>query len=331
MEKGLKRDSCLDLVGLSTNQYYYKEKGSKPGPSATKQTKYRDPNTLDISFRSNEEVISKVVELKLDPDHANWYRMITATLQVLGYFINHKKVYRLMQSYLLLDVARKRKGRNFVKYRRVAPKQPLQILEMDIKYIWIYGMRKYAFVLSVIDTFTRYILDWTVGYSMKGTQVKQLWERLVANYLQDLGFSNRKVDVEIRNDNGRQFGSNVIMDFFNQNHLKQVFTHPYTPEENGHIESFHSILGKALKQDKFDSLEQAEKRLDKFYFTYNNQRSHGSLKGLAPSKFWKVFEGGSMEVTEPEERKLKFELMLPRQDVLLLNNINKYDYEYRFN
>jgi hypothetical protein len=31
------------------------------------------------------------------------------------------------------------------------------------------------------------------------------------------------------------------LEFFVENHLNQVFTHPYTTQENGHIESFHAI------------------------------------------------------------------------------------------
>jgi transposase InsO family protein len=36
----------------------------------------------------------------------------------------------------------------------------------------------------------------------------------------------------------------LIQEFFKENYLNQVFTHPYTPQENGHIESFHAILAK---------------------------------------------------------------------------------------
>ncbi|MEM9548990.1 MAG: hypothetical protein AAGA77_23590 [Bacteroidota bacterium] len=43
---------------------------------------------------------------------------------------------------------------------------------MDTKYCWIDGVRKYAYILSVIDTSTRYVLHWKVGYHMKQDQVK---------------------------------------------------------------------------------------------------------------------------------------------------------------
>jgi transposase InsO family protein len=38
----------------------------------------------------------------------------------------------------------------------------------------------------------------------------------------------------------------LIQEFFKENYLNQVFTHPYTPQENGHIESFRFWQNYAL-------------------------------------------------------------------------------------
>ncbi len=326
MSDGLKRDTCLSITGLTKNQFYYVSKGTKPGRRPSDVTIWRDPLTL-IKYRvDNADIVQKIVEIKLNPDLANWYRLITVTLQILGYYINHKKVYRLMLEYILLEKPRKRTGREFVKYRRVAPHKPLEVIEMDIKYVWIYGKRKYAFILTVIDTFTRYVLHWDVGFTMKSPQVKAVWEYVITNYLQPAGILKKGLDVEIRNDNGKQFNSNLVIDFFKENHLNQVFTHPYTPEENGHIESFHNTLGKALSKDQFTSLEMLEKRLKKFYTCYNNQRSHSSLKGIAPSKFWALYELNKIQVIPLEKRKIRFELNVAYQDILTIPQIAKYDY-----
>jgi len=134
------------------------------------------------------------------------------------------------------------------------------------------------------------------------------------------------LDVEVRNDNGKQFNSNVVIDFFKENHLNQVFTHPYTPEENGHVESFHNTLGKALSKDQFTSLDMLEQRLKKFYTCYNNERSHSSIKGIAPSKFWALYEMNKIEVIPLEKRRIKFELKVAYQDILTIPSIGRYDY-----
>ena len=326
MSQGLKRDSCLEIVDLTKNQFYYVPTGTKPGRRPSQTTVWRDPTSLIKYEVDNENVIQKIVAIKLDPDKANWYRMITVTLQIQGYYINHKKVYRLMLAYLLLDKARKRTGREFVKYRRVAPHKPLEVIEMDIKYVWIYGTRKYAYILTVIDTFTRYVLHWAVGYTMKSHQVKAVWEYIITAYLQPAEILSKGLEVEIRNDNGKQFNSNVVINFFKENHLNQVFTHPYTPEENGHIESFHNTLGKALRNNQFTTLDDLEQRLKKFYTCYNNERSHSSIKGIAPSKFWALFELNKIEVIPLEKRRIRLELKVAYQDILTIPSIAKYDY-----
>ncbi|MBK7636856.1 MAG: transposase family protein [Saprospiraceae bacterium] len=101
-----------------------------------------------------------------------------------GYYINHKKVFRLMREHDLLLKKAKSTGKDYVKHRRIVPTKPLEILEMDIKYIWIKQSRKYAYVLTIIDTFTRYVLCYSVGYSMRTTQVKAAWEFIIATYFQ---------------------------------------------------------------------------------------------------------------------------------------------------
>ena len=326
MAAGLKRDQCLRITGLTKNQFYYVQKGTKPGRRPSDTTVWRDPSTLIKYEVDNRDVVQKIVEIKLNPDHTNWYRMIGVTLQILGYYINHKKVYRLMLEYILLEDPRKRTGREFVKYRRAIPEGPLRILEMDIKYIWVYERRKYAYILTVIDTFTRYVLHWSVGYTMKSEQVKVLWEYIIAEYLQPAKVSTQDVEIEIRNDNGKQFNSNLMADFFKENQLHQVFTHPYTPEENGHVESFHHILGKALKKDQFTTLMMLEQRLEKFYTCYNNDRSHSGTKGIPPAKFWALYELNKIEVIPLEKWKVKFKLKVAYQDILTIPSIDKYDY-----
>lgn len=325
MHKGLQRDLCLAIVGITKDQFYYNQQGTRPGPLPSLITKWRDPNSLINYEVDNLWVIQKIVEIKLDPDQANGYRLISLRLKILGFYINHKKVYRLMKEHHLLEQAIKSVGRKFVKYRRVCPSKPLETLEMDIKYVWVHDKRRYAYILTVIDTFTRYVLDWSVGYSMRSEQVKAVWERLIANHLQILRQKEASINIEVRTDNGKQFCSATILQFFRDNELNQVFTHPYTPEENGHIESFHKTLGKSLENNYFSSLLSVENRLKKFYKTYNNIRSHGSILGLSPSKFWTLFEKNKIEVIPLEKRRQKFKLKIAYQDVLTMSNIDKYD------
>ena len=167
MSLGLMREEVLTITGLTRHDLYYRPTGRKAGKQATGWTLFKDPATQLLTRRSNEEVVTDIISILADKDLPNWYRLVSATLQVWGWYINHKKVYRLEQENGLLCKARKRKGRNFVQHRRVCPQSPLRIIEMDIKYVWIEGKSCYAYVLTIIDTFTRFALHWAVVVTPK--------------------------------------------------------------------------------------------------------------------------------------------------------------------
>ena len=326
MGLGMRRDQCLSIAQLSKHQFYQPLSGQRVGRQGTTITRRKDIATCEIREVDNKEVMDEIVAIKLNPDLPNGYRMLTRNLQMMGYYINHKKVYRLMFLHMLLEEPRKRTGRNFVTYGRVAPKEPLRMIEMDIKYFWIHGTRKYAFVLTILDTFTRFVLSWNVGYSMKAIQVKACWEEVIAEYLQPANIKAQDISVEIRNDNGKQFSAQLISDFFKENQLKHVFTHPYTPEENGHVESFHSILGKALEKDLFPDLKGLEKRLQQFYMSYNNERCHGSIAGLPPSKFWALYDMQKIETIPLKNNRSKFKVKVAYQDIKEIPEMYKYEH-----
>lgn len=300
-------------MGITRHQYYYRPKGKRPGRKPT-QTTVRKVGQNRVE-ESNQQVVEQIIRIQSDPDTDYGYHKMHVALMVLGYFINHKKVYRLMKENHLLKEPCKRTGKTYAKYRIVIPQGPLQVFEMDIKYVWVAQAHRHAFILSILDTFTRAVLHWQVGFTMKASQVKQGWEKVIVNYLQPADQLIKGVHIEIRNDNGPQFAARLIQQFFKENYLNQVFTHPYTPQENGHIESFHAILSKALSRQKFWELSELETRLTNFYDKYNHQRLHGSIANLPPMLFWQLWQDGKINRFELKNKKVKFVLNIPYQEL----------------
>lgn len=263
----------------------------------------------------NQEVVEEIKLVQSDPDTDYGYRKMYFALMMLGYYINHKKVYRLMQESGLLKERYKRIEKTFAKYRIVIPEGPLEVLEMDIKLVWVVRERRHAYALTVIDTFTRAVLYRGLGFTMKSAQVQRAWEYIIIHHLQPADMLRKKIHIEIRNDNGPQFSSKVIRQFFEQNYLNQVFTHPYTPQENGHIESFHSILSKAIGTQVFWDLPELETFLILFYEKYNNHRIHSSIANLSPRLFWNLWEEGKISRTVLKNKKVRFKLLIPYQQL----------------
>ena len=107
------------------------------------------------------------------------------------------------------------------------------------------------------------------------------------------------------------FSAKEIQAYFKENHLNKVFTHPYTPQENGHIESFHAILSKKLKQYKFWSIQELYQVIILFYEKYNNQRLHSSICDLPPNIFIECWNKDLVEMQRDETKRIiKFKLKI---------------------
>lgn len=310
MGKGLKRDVVLALLGLTKHKYYYRPKAGIKGRCASSHTRQlQDDGSLVLVC--NEALVERMVEIKANPDTDYGYKAMTAALMLSGFIINHKKVYRLMEQWQLLHEAREKALRTYVKYRRVQPKEPLTVIEMDIKFQWVTSHQQYAYILTIIDCFTRKVLHWRVAYSIKKEQVISAWQDVIVNYLQPYQMLEKNLTIEVRNDNDSRFWAKQVKEYLAENHLTQVFTHPYTPEENGHIESFHAILGRSLTRKTFFTIMDLETHLRNFYHVYNNVRLHGSLDHLSPIMFWNLWKDGLIEAVIKQNKTMKHRLKVP--------------------
>ena len=317
MAQGLKRDKGLKICGISKNQFYHQPSGKKRGRKASRQT---DLQTADgIEQVPNRQVIDWIETHLFNPLNDEGYRRMTGALQLAGYYINHKKVYRLMKYHRLLHAKVERKSKNYVQYRILCPEGPLRLMETDIKYVWIDGERRYAYILTIIDVFTRAVLYWEIGWHIKQKDVQKGWEQVIEKHLEPAKMYGWELHIEVRSDNGPQFSAKKLKSFLEQNYLMQTFTHPYTPQENGHIESFHAILGRDLNDKYFADLNAARLNLVEFYDHYNNKRIHGSTLNLPPLLFWQQWNKGNIEriVLDKKKRRVKFKLNTIRQLIVL--------------
>ena len=307
---GLRRDKALEIAQLSRHQYYYRPKSGRKGRTPPGFTqKVHDGNGTLVP---DSQVLENITRILGDEDTQYGYHKMTKALQLDCFCINHKKVMRLMSENHLLNDKRKGPGRKFVQFRKVIPDGPLSVIEMDIKMVWVEEHRQHAYILTALDTFTRMTLGWVVSYSIKQQMVKSLWTEIINNYLQPYDCLNRAIKIEIRNDNDSRFLARSVQQFFAENHLNQVFTHPYTPQENGHIESFHAILSSHLERRTFYSINELEHDLGIFYYKYCHIRLHSSICFLPPVTFWKCYLANLVNVTiDQKSRRTRFKLLCP--------------------
>ena len=276
MARGAGKAFVLSQVDLSRSTYHYRPRDGKRG---------RKPpgHTLKINAASvpDAELKREIGEL-LSRDFVRYgYTKVTHHLKGRGYLINRKKVYRLMREEGLLLPRRGRSSakRTLVGGARVNPDRPLRLLEMDIKYLYVHGEATNAYLLTVLDTFSRRALGYRLGKKMRKREVRGLLEEV----LEALPALEGMV---VRCDNGSQFIAGMVREYLKERGIRQEFTHVGTPEENAHIEAFHSILEAEVERAyEFDTFAELEEAIARYFRFYNSERIHSSLGYMSPDAF----------------------------------------------
>lgn len=171
------------------------------------------------------------------------------------------------------------------------------MLEVDIKYIYIKRDRRNAYLITILDVFTRKALVWDLAYSMKSERVISLIDRLILKYLQPNDILTKGISVVLRSDNGSQFIAKIVREHLEQNQIFQEFIKPDTPEQNGYIESLHSTVEKLVcRKFEFESLAHTQEIFHNSYETYNKKRVLKCLLYKAPEEFLKEWENDKLTV-----------------------------------
>jgi len=199
--QGLSIENALSIARITRYQYYHKPRIGNRGRPKTPTTAKRLYEHVTVQC-DNEIVVKEMTVVLKDPDTQYGYKRMAVALMLLGYMIGKKKVYRLMKEHVLLQKRRRVGNKKRVGQKRVDPTRPLELLEMDIKYVWVEEHARHAYVLTIIDTFTRFLLHKHVAYHMTRHEVIAVWEYVIVNYLQEADTLVKGLHIEVRNDNG---------------------------------------------------------------------------------------------------------------------------------
>ena len=286
IEKGYRKKLVCKELQIQRSVVYYVNKDNKPGRKASVYTMYKDELVTEQTVLTNVKSI-------LDHEFLSYgYFKISKQLKINGFVINKKKVYRIMKNYNLLKPQRIRTTgkRNFVKFRKPNADSPLSYFEMDIKYIYIPQERRNAYLLSIIDVFSRKVVGHIFKRSIRKLDVINLWASLKSSL-------NDFKKITLRTDNGSQFIANDVRGFFHYHGIKHEFTNIATPEDDGHIEAFHSILEREfLRRNDYASFDELKSAIGRFMKCYNEERLHGSLNYKTPNQYIKDFNENELNL-----------------------------------
>ena len=279
IDQGYPISAVLRVLKLPRSSFYYRPKTTgKPAGRPISTHTY----TLGGMRVSNEQLVADIADI-LSREFVDYgYTKVTYALRdEFEYRINRKKVYRLMREHGLLNavVSSPRSPRRWVKELIPPAHSPFSYLEFDIKYIWVAGLRRNAQILSVLDVHSRWLLGHVIGYCITQHDIMQLFDQLLDTYT----FPKH---AWVRCDNGAQMQARAVQQYFDRKGIIQEFTKPATPEQNAHIESYHSILERVIcNRYEFKDMDELNQTFKRWHVFYNEHRIHSSIGYMSPSKY----------------------------------------------
>ena len=330
---GLGVQRAIDLASIKDSTYYYHPNNKFKGKPCSTYTFRTDGKRVD-----NDVVLQCIFDLISPEYHDYGYHTVTQLLKRGGFVINAKKVYRMMkQSNLLHPPTRRSAGQPRQRIQYLVPPlvRPFATIEADIKYVNIHEQNKNAYLLTLLCTFSRYALAWSLDYTMKAIHVNGLIKELLNHpYIRKYSKS-QDFKIRIRTDNGPQFIAKLLAEELQKNHIEHEFIHPATPQENAHIESFHSTVTKLVcNRNVFRNLDHAITVFSEFYEAYNNTRVMESLLYHSPKDFLIQWENDQIAIKRnknnkqifffKEESILDSELSSSLEEYCVQNKINTF-------
>jgi putative transposase len=274
LNNGMSIRKALTYSGCSKNMYYNNNNSRK--------NNYR--NHIASSSSSIEENIQQI---SLQRPTYGTRRMAAMLTRILGRPVNRKRVQRIFRKMGYITPSRSKKKIIRSKVPTIKADRPNQVWEADLTYIHC-GIDGWGYLFNVFDVFTR---EW-VGYCFDLSAVKENAIISVENALVTHKDIVPQQDLVIRTDNGSQYTSKAFRKSLSVLRLKLEHIYYNTPEQNGHIESFHKTLKKEyIWPNDFQNYQEAESAIRDAFLDYNQNRIHSALRYLTPYEFiskWKM-------------------------------------------
>jgi transposase InsO family protein len=298
---GVRVTDAARISGMKKSTYYYRPNGGHKGKRPSTHT------MKDGVMVPNQDVVEEITRL-IDPEYHDYgYQVSTDLLKQLHYSINHKKVYRLMDENKLLHPPTKKSSpldKTYIKYTVPPLEGPFKTIEADIKYVYIHEQNRNAYLITFLCTFCRYAPVWDLQYSMKNEEIGELVYDLIHDPEVRRYLDNQKIRILIRTDNGPQFIARQLAAILKSLGIDHEFIRPGTPQQNAHIESFHSTVTRLVcNRNIFRDLDHAREIFTGFYTAYNETRVMKSLLCHPPKTFLKLWESGIIGIKKNKKNK----------------------------
>lgn len=244
--------------------------------------------------KENQDLeLEELIQSIFDEHNGNYgYRRIKLELENQGYYVNHKKVQRIMNKLNLKGNKFWRKTRKYSSYkgtvgkvtknrinRRFHTNVPLQKLTTDItEFKCANGIKLY--LNPIMDLFNAEILSFAV--SKRPTlelAMKPLEEALEI-------VKNSKYRTTIHSDQGWHYQHNKWVKKLKENKIFQSMSRKGNCLDNSPMENFFGLLKQEMYHgEALCSFEELKDKIERYIDYYNNKRIKQKLAGLSPVQY----------------------------------------------
>ena len=233
-----------------------------------------------------EELCRRIAEIR--QQFAGYgYRRVTVALRRAGEKINGKRVLRLLREHGWLCRARHRRRRTTVPGDQslVAPNllagrqasRPNEIWVSDLTYIRL--PERFVYLATFLDAYSRVCVGWKLSESLETQVVLDALHQAISARQPPAG-------LILHSDRGCQYTSHAYQDLAHSIQAQVSMSRKANPYDNAYAESlFGTLKREEVDRNSYQSLQEVQEHLERFFQQYNAQRLHSSLGYLPPLAF----------------------------------------------
>ena len=214
------------------------------------------------------------------------YKRVAKQLKLEGVSWNHKRVYKIMGEYHLLQVRKSQKvprttnsRHNLMVYGNevqcLGTVLPGWVWVADVTYVWMGS--GWAYLALVMDQASKKIVGWAMSMSL---------HRSLCIEALNMGLANNHAPRYHHSDRGVQYCSHDYVDILKAKMITPSMAAVGISVDNPYAESLNrSIKVEEVYLHAYESFEEAKESIGKYIKVYNETRLHSSIGYMSPMQF----------------------------------------------
>ena len=242
----------------------------------------------DHGVQVDMELRSEMQQIALHHRRRYGYRRITAELRNRGFYVNHKRVLRMLREDNLLSL-RQRKfvvttqsqhrldiHLNLARWMKLTGMNQLWVA--DITYIRL--RTEFVYLAVVLDAYSRKVIGWALDRTMTTALILTALRQALAERQPQPGLVHHS-------DRGVQYASAEYVQLLRQHGIELSMSRAGNPYDNATCESwFKTLKAEEIYVHQYQDLEDLRNHVQEFIEQYYNRcRLHSALGYCSPEEF----------------------------------------------